>query len=493
MSQVLPPRTIHPYPNKVLWGDDILMIGRQVDVHLPVGLASSMGPWMAELWQKFTLRQSRLHIVPSASESLTIMLCRPATANLKLQSEDSYALCVDDQGICAVARDETSLRHAWMTLMQLLQAHDLSSDQALFALPHVVIHDRPALVFRGLHVCVFPETTLEFLHNLMHLTGMLKYSHIVLEFWGMLKLEALPELAWPMAYSKQQVQSLLDIASDYGVQVIPMYNAWGHAASSRIRWGRHVVLDQNPLLEPLFEPDGWTWCLSNPVSRTLIKNIIDELSQWAGPGDYFHIGCDEAYSHATCDRCRQRDRVGIWVEHLNDLSAHLQAMGRRAIIWGDTLLERAAWPTGYEANGVPHLPTHLAIDQLSKRILIADWHYDLFEGEVPTVAHFQQHGYDVVSSPWHELKNIQTLATAAQNQTALGMLATTWHRLPQHMTMLMAASNAAWSDQLHVMNLPQSSWSQMTGALGAMKRRLIPSEGDFTRAGWNRYEVSNQE
>ena len=493
MSKNIEPRTIHPYPNNVTWGDDVLMVGSEVQVHLPADLAASLGPWMAELWQKFTLGQSQLRIVTDASEPLTFTLCKLSTPDTTLQSNDSYVLCVDAQGISAAAVDDVSLRHAWLTLVQMLQAHDLSSKDALFALPHVVIHDRPALAFRGLHVCVFPETTLDFLHKVVHLAGLLKYSHIVLEFWGMLKLDTLKELAWPMAYSKQQVQPLLDIARDYGMQVIPMYNAWGHAASSRLKWGRHVVLDQNPLLESLFEPDGWTWCLSNPKSRTLIKNIVVEMSQWAGPGDYFHIGCDEAYSHATCDRCRRKDRIGLWVDHLNDLSAQLQNMGRRAIMWGDPLLERAAWPKEFEANGEPNLPTHLAIDQLSKRILIADWHYDIFEGDVPMLSHFKQHGYDVVSSPWHELKNIQTLANAAQKQAALGMLTTTWNRLPQHLTMLVAASNAGWSENLEALDLPQGKWPRMTGALSVMVRRLVPSGGDFKRTGWNSFEASDKD
>jgi hypothetical protein len=34
--------------------------------------------------------------------------------------------------------------------------------------------------------------------------------------------------------------------------VIPMLNAWRHAATSRINYGRYVALDQNPQFAPLF-------------------------------------------------------------------------------------------------------------------------------------------------------------------------------------------------------------------------------------------------
>lgn len=65
-----------------------------------------------------------------------------------------------------------------------------------------------------------------------------------------------------------------------GLEVVPMFNCWGHASGSRIRHGRHVVLDQNPRLAPLFEPDGWTWCLTNPRAQALLRSVCDELTTW---------------------------------------------------------------------------------------------------------------------------------------------------------------------------------------------------------------------
>ena len=75
-----------------------------------------------------------------------------------------------------------------------------------------------------------------------------------------------------------------------------MFNHLGHASASRSSYGRHVVLDQNPRLATLFEPDGWTWCLSNPETLELLRAIRSELIELFGEGGFFHIGCDEAYS-----------------------------------------------------------------------------------------------------------------------------------------------------------------------------------------------------
>lgn len=482
------PRTIHPYPNKMAWGNGLLFIGKNATLHLPADQLNCLAPWMTALWNKFTHGQSKLHVIGDA-ETLCFTISDALAPAINIASDESYVLHVDQNGVNAVANDVQGFRYAWLTLMQMLQLHDISRENTVFAIPHAVIHDQPAMPFRGLHLCVFPETTMSFLTMVVHLAGMLKYSHIVLEFWGTLKLETLKELAWPTAYTKEQVEPLLTIARDYGMEVIPMYNAWGHAASSRHKWGRHVVLDQNPMLSPLFEPDGWTWCLSNPASRAIIGDVIDELCDWIGDGTYFHIGCDEAYSHALCDHCRTKDRVKLLVDHINCLSENLECKGRRVLMWGDTLLEHAIWSNdGFVANGHSDLPTHEALDKLSRNIVIADWHYSIHKGDVPTIGHFMQHGFDVVTSPWHEYTNIIALVGAAQKQQAFGMLATTWNRLPQSMPMLVASASAAWSKNLAALDLQQAKWNLMAGALAHLTRTLTPSGGVYADAGWQNAE-----
>ena len=107
--------------------------------------------------------------------------------------------------------------------------------------------------------------------------------------------DALPEMAWRgRSYSKQQIRPLIELANSFGVEVIPMTNHLGHASQSRGWAGKHTVLDQNPRLSTLFEPDGWTWCLSNPDTYGLLGDMRAELIEFCGPGKYFHLGFDEA-------------------------------------------------------------------------------------------------------------------------------------------------------------------------------------------------------
>ena len=479
------PRTIHPYPNKVIWGSGSLKITRRVRLAVRGGTTPTDLAMLQETWRQFTAGAVKLDVVTDAAEGAHQFMLGAARPP-ELEPKSTYALRAESGGIAATAVDAASLRHAWFTLLQMLEAND--TDGALeFVVPQVEIQDWPALKFRGLHLCIFHETTPLMIEKALRLAAFLKFSHVVLEFWGMLRLDALKELSWPDAWSKADARKLLDVARGMGLEIIPMFNCWGHATACRIKYGRHVVLDQNPKLAPLFEPDGWTWCLTNPRTQALLRSVCDELCEFAGPGQYFHIGCDEAYSHATCDRCRQGDRVKLFADHVNAMAAYLEQRGRRAIMWGDPLLERGKWPAGFEANGTPDLPTHLALDRISTKIVIADWHYGVTKGEVPTLALFRGKGFETLACPWNSLANIRTLTKAAAvNQS--GLLMTTWHHLVQSIPALPYAAACAWSQDQAALGLRQMEGSLSRAATAALLRKLVPAGGRFERAGWNPFE-----
>ncbi len=482
------PRSLHPYPNKIVWGRDTLNLSKRVA--LVTGRESDAGfiDMIKDTWKRFTFGAVELEVTRDAAFKAGEFVLGGAKPPSR-EPDASYALTVQASGVAVSAADAAGMRGAWFTLLQLLQAGESNGGSLTFALPHVEIQDWPALKFRGLHLCIFHETPPVMIEKAIRLAAFLKFTHVVLEFWGMLRLEALKELSWPEAWSKAQAGKLVAIAHSMGLEVIPMFNCWGHATACRIKHGRHVVLDQNPRLAPLFEPDGWTWCLTNPHSQELLRRVCDELIEFAGPGTYFHIGCDEAYSHATCDRCRQTDRVQLFAGHVNRLAAYLEKKGRRAIMWGDALLESGKWPPGFCANGTPTLPTHLALDRLSHRVIIADWHYDVTKGTVPTLAHFHERGFETMACPWNSLGNIRTLAKGAVANHSTGLLMTTWHHLAQSIPTLPYVAACVWSQDQAALGLRQMEWSLARATTASLLRKLVPADGRFERAGWNPFEL----
>ncbi len=487
------PRTIHPYPNKVTWGVGTVNLGRHVILTVGGAADPNVVEMMKETWRQFTFGAVMLEVTQDVTRSGSQFALAPAGRSFNLspsrEPKSTYALTVNAAGAAASAVDATGVRHAWFTLLQLLQADDSANGGLGFTLAHVEIQDWPALQFRGLHLCVFPETTPLMIEKAIRLAAFFKFTHVVVEFWGMLRLEALNELAWPEAWSKEQAGGLIKIARGMGLEIVPMFNGWGHATGSRIRHGRHVVLDQNPRLAPLFEPDGWTWCLTNPGALDIIRRVCDELIELAGPGQFFHMGCDEAYSHATCDRCRQTDRVRLFADHINNLAGHLEKRGRRAIMWGDPLLERAKWSSDYRANGTPALPTHETIDRISRRIVIADWQYNISKGDIATLAHFRSHGFETLGCPWNVLGNIRTQAKAITANASLGLLMTTWHHLAQSIPTLAYVAAATWSENQAALNMRQISSDLSLTTTATLLRKLVPAGGKFESAGWNSFEM----
>ncbi|MBI5821525.1 MAG: family 20 glycosylhydrolase [Verrucomicrobia bacterium] len=480
------PRSIHPYPNKVTWGTGTLSLSKRAALAVSRDCDAGVVKMMIDMWRRFTFNTVELAITHDAA----LKACEFSLAGARppqREANATYALKVDASGIAASATEPAAMRHAWFTMLQLLDADDAAGGGLAFTLPHVEIQDWPAMKFRGLHLCIFHETSPVMIEKAIRLAAFFKFTHVVLEFWGMLKLDALKELSWPEAWTKAQAGRLVGIARDMGMEVIPMFNSWGHATACRIRHGRHVVLDQNPRLASLFEPDGWTWCLTNPRAQDLLRRVCDELIEFAGPGQYYHIGCDEAYSHGTCDRCRQADRVQLFADHINNLAAYVEKRGRRAMMWGDALLERAKWPSGFAANGSPTLPTHLALDHISRKIVIADWHYGV-KGEVPTLSHFRERGLETIACPWNSAANIRALAKGAIANHSAGLLMTTWHHLVQSIPMLHYVAACVWSKDQAALGLWQAEGSLSHATTASILRKLVPADGKFERAGWNTFE-----
>lgn len=440
------------------------------------------------LWSRYGMRQNALHVVRDERlEAHCAVLEATEGACPALQAGDEYALCVTERGAFVRGESTVGLLHGLFTLAQLIVPVCLQGVLD-YALPAVEIHDRPAIRgMRAIHLCVFPETTLLLLEKAIRLAGMLKFTHVVLEFWGTMRYDALPELAWPRhAYSKEQIRPLVHLIQNLGMEVIPMLNHLGHASQSRSCYGKHVVLDQNPGKALLFEPDGWTWCISNPETKRLLRALRQELIDLCGSGKYFHLGCDESYSYATCPICSQKDTRRLLADYLNELTEELAAQGRRPIIWGDQLLDTAVWKHPNIATSRPDQRTHEVLPLLDKRIVIADWQYNLTEAKAPTMEHFMREGFDTLICPWDAHGNNEAMGAAADQAKAFGFLATTWDHLPEYLRLMPTVAGACWNGAaFDAEKRGQCSWTE----IATMLRKVMPQLPEYHNAGWVGREV----
>ena len=486
LTQLYPtPKTLEALPGEQF------RFGASCRVVLPRNVSGDVVENVKKLWQRFTFTASELNVVKSGNGYFAMFFLPEKVAGVPnaVQPGNYYRIKIDSRAAIVSGVSEKALVDGISMLMQLIIPLDLTEGRESLCIPATELTGEPSLKVRMIHLCVFPESKLETLEKAIAYAGFLGFTHVVLEFWGMLKDDINPALSWDRAFTKAQIKPLIELAHGYGMEVIPMINHLGHATQSRSIMGRHTVLNQNPRLQMLFEPDGWTWCISNPETKKLLRELRGELIDLCGNGSYFHLGCDEAYSFATCGECRKHKPYELLAEYLNEIESELAKSGRRAIIWHDQLLKRSDCDPEFKEGivvcnpcGVPAGDTTPAVDLLDKSIIIADWQYNYTTSVNPSTPFFVEKGFDVICCPWDDPRNVRGLCESARSNGAMGVMLTTWHHLPTYIRQMPRFANFVW--QTGDYKTPPLT------EVAALLRKL----GDFRNfetAGWNRTEVDD--
>lgn len=354
-----------------------------------------------------------------------VVVAKKEAASLK---PGAYRLQIDENAIAITSSGEQGVLHAMSTLRQLAEP-ERGPLLKNYLLPMADIEDEPFFPFRGIHLCWFPETEFWEMERAVRFAAYYKYNYVILEFWGNFPFLCRPELSRDDArVDRRQLQQLVELAGELGLEVIPQFNILGHASASRFLSGKHAVLDTRPELQPLFEIDGWSWCLSNPASRQFLTDAVLELYEFFGKPSFFHIGCDEADGMLSCSACRTQPAEKLIKEHILFFHQLLAPFKCRLMMWHDMLVQKGdpRWK-GYIANGKIEHPSELLVEELPKDIIIADWQYYNSNGAVTRF--FKRKGFDVFPCPWNKPENIIGLGNLAHAENLSGFLQTTWQDL----------------------------------------------------------------
>ena len=397
-----------------------------------------------------------------------------------------FVLRVTERGIAVAARDYPGLARGMMVLMMRIEPLDLTENQERFRIETCALESRYSVQTRMIHLCVFPETTPAFLKKCLRLAGVMQYTHVVLEFWGMLKFDCLKALSWENAFSKEFARQLGKEARDMGMDVVPMLNHLGHASACRVSGGKHVALDQNPRLAPLFSPDGWSWSLTNAQVPGLLRELRRELYEIFPDARYFHLGCDEVYSYESGDESHRMMR-----QFLRDRIEEVIAEGKRPIIWGDMLLNPQACGVGKPYFCGCDTPEHAQqlLDAIPRDTVIADWHYDVTESPVKTSVYLKEQGFAVLGAPWFQKENCQAYVDTVRDFSLMGIMVTTWHTLSQQMphmvtdALLCGAFQSPWSG---------GEDSRVLTETAALLRKVSGPADGYGQAGWTDSQLFQQ-
>lgn len=131
-------------------------------------------------------------------------------------------------------------------------------------------------------------------------------------------------------YSKEEIQSFLDEASMYDLEVIPIVQTFGHLEFVlKLEEFRHLrEVDEYPM----------AICPSKNDSFSLVTNLIDQVMTLHRNAKWLHIGCDEVYHMAMCNICNKKDRETIFLEHVVRVAKYVREKHKVIpIIWDDML------------------------------------------------------------------------------------------------------------------------------------------------------------
>ena len=443
------------------------------------GVEEKIKEWSALFWE----------IVPQ----VTVSVCATAGRG----NPDAYTAEVSQAEISITASGLNGVMNAMKTLRQLAEVQRGTETVAGYFIVPCTIKDEPAMAFRGIHLCIFPETPLWDIERQIRIAAYHKFNYAVIETWGIFPFESHPEMCWAdKKIDKGELKRLIRLGADLGITLVPQFNLLGHAAAGRIITGKHAILSCNPKLQPLFEPEGWTWCLTNPETRRILKDLVMELYEFYDYPPFFHIGCDEADNIGSCRDCRKRELKELVKEHICYFQELFDKMGTKVIMWHDMLLEQGdeRWKN-YTACGLPEHGLSTLYKELPREIIIADWQYgfpkeneNAPDPDWPTMKFFKEEEFTVLVCPWLNQEGIKSLGKLVTEEKLFGMLQTTWHISHDRdfIRIYSTAAYAAWNPAVNpgVTMATRLALAQHTRQVG-----WDAGVNEYIKTGFNQYQV----
>lgn len=235
--------------------------------------------------------------------------------------QDAYVLRISNNHIELAACSGAGFFHGWQTLCQLAENDSIECG---------TIADWPALELRCLHIDLKGMTPkFEYLLELIKKMSRLKINSIMLEYEDKIRYDSHPAVAHPeMAYSKEQIKTLLELCHARFIRVIPKLQCYGH-------WD--YILKHREYHD-LREGDGassYQICPSVERSFTVWKEMADELLKLHPNDEYFHIGADEVDLDLPCSKCNGHDRFQMYIRHVEQAADYLREHGKKVLIWDD--------------------------------------------------------------------------------------------------------------------------------------------------------------
>jgi len=175
------------------------------------------------------------------------------------------------------------------------------------------------------------------------------------------------------------------------------------------------------------------------LTYSIVFSLIDEILETVSP-TAIHIGHDElaGFSLDTQKKWLKPNEAilpaSLFLQHINRIHNYLKQKGVATWIWGDMLISPNEFPYMRDKDLHGNLSGYAKElrDQLSRDIVICDWHYADEQSNFPTLSKLQAEGFKVIGVTWKDPKTIRNFSRYARNHNAYGMMATTWFHVQRN-------------------------------------------------------------
>ncbi|MHB0935530.1 MAG: family 20 glycosylhydrolase [Armatimonadota bacterium] len=304
---------------------------------------------------------------------------------------EAYEIIVGETVILRAAT-LAGLQRGLQTVKQLLEN---AGDRG--RLPRCRIVDWPRSQFRGIHYDFAREMEYrhEHIKSVIERLAYFKMNTMHLYLEGLFAFASAPEVTPPGAMTPEQAQDLCDYAKLFGMTLIPQIATMGHM--NMLLHGPYEELREDPA-------SSFNLCPTHPKSRPFLAGLIRDIAEAFNP-PYIHLGYDESHS-GHCPRCQQHGTPEeLLSSHLNWMDAEVKQYGARSMIYADKFLSPYDFPFADAVNGGRPEQARQALSEISKDIIITDWHYTA--PQCGTVKFLVEQGFEVhlasaTNIYWHD-------------------------------------------------------------------------------------------
>lgn len=290
LEQVLKQRLI-PQPKEITFQDGECLIEDEMSVELKTAEnEEEFGVQINELFEEYW----------HASPSIKLSHSKAAEDFL----EEEYEILVSRKKITLTSHCSKGLQLAMKTLRQLAEPVRGTAVLEGYVLQPCRIHDFADSEFRAVRITLRNYDEAGMIERKIRLAGALKFNYIFLDCARIFPFRSHPGFSHMDNVKRPAFfRTLLDIADDVGVTLIPCFNIFHQASLSEFETEEHKILNLHPEYAPLFEPGGWSWCMSNPEAQSVVSDLVHELYHFFECPDYFHIGNISSREFRFCRNC----------------------------------------------------------------------------------------------------------------------------------------------------------------------------------------------